>query len=127
MQRRSRTLLAGSVLALFAAVALALWGLGRAYPQQVVRRPNGEVLRLEAVTYGASQQWAPRAWWQRLLGPLGPQPASSSAYRPQFYAFGGSQQYLIFWFSGPSSPLRGVRSQGHVFAADDTGREYARA
>src|SRR5947208_1708044 len=119
MQRRARILLGGSAVALLASLALVFGLLAQGFRRQAVRRPNGEVLRLETVTWGAAHQWSPQTWWQRLLQPFFPQARWDRAYVARFYAPGVTAPYLVFWFTGPDARLYGARPQGYAFAVDE--------
>lgn len=125
MQRRTYRLLIGSTVALLIVLILVAWRLGGGLPRETVRLPNGEVLRLQEVTFGATHQWSPQPWWQRLLGPLTPQSKAAQPYQTRFYVSGTPQPHLVFWFTGAKTTQPSSHGQRPVFAADDAGREYA--
>ena len=120
----SRRLLALSagLLAIAAIVVLAL-ALQDYAPTR--RLPNGEVIRLEAVTYGTQHQWTHQPAWRRLLGPL-VFPYAAETYRAGYFPDPNRKPYLVIWTTHVTRNIRTIYGR-RAFAVDEQGREYAHA
>jgi len=117
----------GSVAALLAILLLAGLRLAGGLPRQSVRLPDGQVLRLEAVTYGARHEWAPWSPWQRLLQKVQPPSPASGPYRVEFADARYAESQLVLWFTRPNALPGSLPVMPRVVAADESGQEYALA
>jgi hypothetical protein len=113
MRRTPRPLISLALAATAAILFGTCWALwtGPA-PVGVVRLPDGSVVRLEAVTFGARHQLVLARDWQRVLAPLLPPSLQARYGGPSVEYQGAPPGAAVFWFTAVGQPpftyLRGA-------------------